>query len=183
MKCNYFVQCEGCCRLIMRFVPQCIMLRSRMASQNTSYMGCLVCMFWSGVVLSNHHEHPPAPSLLLSTGPVDLNMMSKCAPCLASPCQNNGTCISDVTGSYHCTCPFGYKVKELKVFSFQLFSLFLYMHTPFPQFIVRSLSELCISLQECTEKAYIINLPEPAQYIGSSSAHACTMLKQSMQKG
>lgn len=46
------------------------------------------------------------------TGPVDLNMMSKCAPCLANPCQNNGTCVSDVTGSYHCTCPFGYKVKD-----------------------------------------------------------------------
>lgn len=39
-------------------------------------------------------------------------MMSKCAPCLSNPCQNNGTCVSDVTGSYHCTCPFGYKVKD-----------------------------------------------------------------------
>lgn len=46
------------------------------------------------------------------SGPADLNLMSKCAPCLAAPCQNNGTCVSDVTGSYHCTCPFGYKVSE-----------------------------------------------------------------------
>uniref|UniRef100_A0A8C1Z2X8 Slit homolog 3 (Drosophila) n=1 Tax=Cyprinus carpio TaxID=7962 RepID=A0A8C1Z2X8_CYPCA len=62
---------------------------------------------------------PPdmADRLLLTTplsqfqckGPVDLNLMSKCAPCLTSPCQNNGTCVSDITGSYHCTCPFGYK--------------------------------------------------------------------------
>ncbi len=46
------------------------------------------------------------------SGPADLNLMSKCAPCLATPCQNNGTCVSDVTGSYHCTCPFGFKVSE-----------------------------------------------------------------------
>jgi len=46
------------------------------------------------------------------SGPADLNLMSKCAPCLAAPCQNNGTCVSDATGSYHCTCPFGYKVSE-----------------------------------------------------------------------
>ncbi|TRY65093.1 hypothetical protein DNTS_026850 [Danionella cerebrum] len=62
---------------------------------------------------------PPdmADRLLLTTplnrfqckGPADLNLMSKCAPCLSSPCQNNGTCVSDVTGSYHCTCPFGFK--------------------------------------------------------------------------
>lgn len=50
--------------------------------------------------------------VLCLSGPVDLNLMSKCAPCLTSPCQNNGTCVSDITGSYHCTCPFGYKVSE-----------------------------------------------------------------------
>ncbi|XP_053487014.1 slit homolog 3 protein [Ictalurus furcatus] len=68
---------------------------------------------------------PPdmADRLLLTTplnrfqcnGPVDLNMMSKCAPCLANPCQNNGTCVSDVTGSYHCTCPFGYKGRNCEI--------------------------------------------------------------------
>ncbi|GAA6099215.1 slit homolog 3 protein [Tachysurus ichikawai] len=42
-------------------------------------------------------------------------MMSKCAPCRANPCQNNGTCISDVTGSYHCTCPFGYKGRNCEI--------------------------------------------------------------------
>uniref|UniRef100_A0AAR2IM47 Slit homolog 3 (Drosophila) n=1 Tax=Pygocentrus nattereri TaxID=42514 RepID=A0AAR2IM47_PYGNA len=68
---------------------------------------------------------PPdmADRLLLTTplnrfqckGPVDLNLMSKCAPCLAGPCQNNGTCVSDVTGSYHCTCPFGYKGRNCEI--------------------------------------------------------------------
>uniref|UniRef100_A0A673YMW5 Slit homolog 3 (Drosophila) n=1 Tax=Salmo trutta TaxID=8032 RepID=A0A673YMW5_SALTR len=37
-----------------------------------------------------------------------------CAPCLAGPCLNNGTCASNVSGSYHCTCPFGYKVSGFK---------------------------------------------------------------------
>ncbi|TMS17671.1 Slit-like protein 3 protein [Larimichthys crocea] len=64
---------------------------------------------------------PPdmADRLLLTTplnkfqckGPVDISLMSKCAPCLAAPCQNNGTCVSDATGSYHCTCPYGFKVR------------------------------------------------------------------------
>ncbi|XP_048031891.1 slit homolog 3 protein isoform X1 [Megalobrama amblycephala] len=68
---------------------------------------------------------PPdmADRLLLTTplnrfqckGPADLNLMSKCAPCLAAPCQNNGTCVSDVTGSYHCTCPFGYKGRNCEI--------------------------------------------------------------------
>uniref|UniRef100_A0A673MMG0 Slit homolog 3 protein-like n=1 Tax=Sinocyclocheilus rhinocerous TaxID=307959 RepID=A0A673MMG0_9TELE len=68
---------------------------------------------------------PPdmADRLLLTTplsqfqckGPADLNLMSKCTPCLATPCQNNGTCVSDVTGSYHCTCPFGYKGRNCEI--------------------------------------------------------------------
>uniref|UniRef100_A0A672MTV2 Slit homolog 3 protein-like n=1 Tax=Sinocyclocheilus grahami TaxID=75366 RepID=A0A672MTV2_SINGR len=68
---------------------------------------------------------PPgmADRLLLTTplsqfqckGPADLNLMSKCAPCRASPCQNNGTCVSDVMGSYHCTCPFGYKGRNCEI--------------------------------------------------------------------
>lgn len=58
----------------------------------------------------------PYPSLFLISvsGPVDISLMSKCAPCLAAPCQNNGTCVSDATGSYHCTCPFGFKVRHNK---------------------------------------------------------------------
>uniref|UniRef100_A0A8C1GPI8 Slit homolog 3 (Drosophila) n=1 Tax=Cyprinus carpio TaxID=7962 RepID=A0A8C1GPI8_CYPCA len=68
---------------------------------------------------------PPdmADRLLLTTplsqfqckGPADLNLMSKCAPCLVTPCQNNGTCVSDVTGSYRCTCPFGYKGRNCEI--------------------------------------------------------------------
>ncbi|CAG5989155.1 unnamed protein product [Menidia menidia] len=48
---------------------------------------------------------PPdmADRLLLTTplnkfqckGPADISLMSKCAPCLAAPCQNNGTCGQD----------------------------------------------------------------------------------------
>lgn len=49
--------------------------------------------------------------LLSFSGPVDISLMSKCAPCLAAPCQNNGTCVSEATGSYHCTCPYGFKVR------------------------------------------------------------------------
>ncbi|XP_036403919.1 slit homolog 3 protein [Megalops cyprinoides] len=68
---------------------------------------------------------PPdmADRLLLTTplnrfqckGPVDLSLMSKCAPCLANPCQNNGTCVSDVSGTYQCTCPFGYKGRNCEI--------------------------------------------------------------------
>lgn len=95
--------------------------------------------------------------LFCPTGPVDLNMMSKCAPCLANPCQNNGTCVSDVTGSYHCTCPFGYKVKDCFVLTHT------HTHTtntcaihsypvvhPHLEVIIHCLFELCISLKECT---------------------------------
>uniref|UniRef100_A0A673YMP2 Slit homolog 3 (Drosophila) n=1 Tax=Salmo trutta TaxID=8032 RepID=A0A673YMP2_SALTR len=46
---------------------------------------------------------------------LDLNLMSKCAPCLAGPCLNNGTCASNVSGSYHCTCPFGYKGQNCEI--------------------------------------------------------------------
>uniref|UniRef100_A0A665WBT0 Slit homolog 3 (Drosophila) n=1 Tax=Echeneis naucrates TaxID=173247 RepID=A0A665WBT0_ECHNA len=68
---------------------------------------------------------PPdmADRLLLTTplnrfqckGPVDISLMSKCAPCLAAPCQNNGTCVSDTTGSYHCTCPYGFKGQNCQI--------------------------------------------------------------------
>ncbi|KAK0147672.1 Slit 3 protein [Merluccius polli] len=68
---------------------------------------------------------PPdmADRLLLTTplnrfqckGPVDISLTSKCAPCLATPCHNNGTCVADATGSYHCTCPFGFKGQNCEV--------------------------------------------------------------------
>ncbi|XP_054453144.1 slit homolog 3 protein [Anoplopoma fimbria] len=68
---------------------------------------------------------PPdmADRLLLTTplnrflckGPVDISLMSKCAPCLAAPCQNNGTCVSDMTGSYHCSCPYGFKGQNCEI--------------------------------------------------------------------
>uniref|UniRef100_M4ANP0 Slit homolog 3 (Drosophila) n=1 Tax=Xiphophorus maculatus TaxID=8083 RepID=M4ANP0_XIPMA len=64
-----------------------------------------------------------ADRLLLTTplnrfqckGPVDISLMSKCAPCLSAPCRNNGTCVSGAAGSYRCTCPFGFKGQDCEV--------------------------------------------------------------------
>ncbi|CAG08296.1 unnamed protein product [Tetraodon nigroviridis] len=68
---------------------------------------------------------PPemADRLLLTTplnkfqckGPTDLSLLSKCAPCLGAPCQNNGTCVSDATGSYLCMCPYGFKGQNCEI--------------------------------------------------------------------
>ncbi|XP_061580842.1 slit homolog 3 protein isoform X2 [Cololabis saira] len=68
---------------------------------------------------------PPdmADRLLLTTplnkfqckGPVDISLLSKCAPCLAGPCRNNGTCVSEAAGSYHCTCPNGFKGQNCEI--------------------------------------------------------------------
>lgn len=55
---------------------------------------------------------PLCPILRFCLGPADISLMSKCAPCLGAPCQNNGTCVSDATGSYRCTCPYGFKVRH-----------------------------------------------------------------------
>uniref|UniRef100_H2L3S9 Slit homolog 3 (Drosophila) n=1 Tax=Oryzias latipes TaxID=8090 RepID=H2L3S9_ORYLA len=64
-----------------------------------------------------------ADRLLLTTplnrfqckGPVDINLATKCAPCLAAPCQNNGTCVSDAAGSYRCNCPYGFKGQDCEI--------------------------------------------------------------------
>ncbi|XP_006115817.1 slit homolog 3 protein [Pelodiscus sinensis] len=45
-------------------------------------------------------------------GPVDVNIVSKCNPCLSSPCKNNGTCNNDPVEFYRCTCPFGFKGRD-----------------------------------------------------------------------
>ena len=44
-------------------------------------------------------------------GPVDINIVAKCNACLSDPCKNNGTCSQDPVELYHCTCPYGYKVR------------------------------------------------------------------------
>uniref|UniRef100_A0A8C5IZE4 Slit guidance ligand 3 n=1 Tax=Junco hyemalis TaxID=40217 RepID=A0A8C5IZE4_JUNHY len=49
------------------------------------------------------------------TEPVDLSVVSKCNPCLSSPCKNNGTCSSDPVELFQCTCPFGFKGRDCSV--------------------------------------------------------------------
>uniref|UniRef100_A0A8C3NKF6 Slit guidance ligand 2 n=1 Tax=Geospiza parvula TaxID=87175 RepID=A0A8C3NKF6_GEOPR len=59
-----------------------------------------------------------ADKLLLTTpskkftcqGPVDVNILAKCNPCLSNPCKNDGTCNNDPVDFYRCTCPYGFKV-------------------------------------------------------------------------
>lgn len=48
----------------------------------------------------------------LPSGPVDINIVAKCDPCLSSPCKNNGTCSRDPAELYRCACPYGYKVRR-----------------------------------------------------------------------
>ncbi|XP_025917125.1 slit homolog 3 protein [Apteryx rowi] len=66
---------------------------------------------------------PMADRLLLTTPthhfqckePVDINVVSKCNPCLSNPCKNNGTCSNDPVEFYQCTCPFGFKGRDCSV--------------------------------------------------------------------
>ncbi|XP_029114808.1 slit homolog 2 protein isoform X3 [Scleropages formosus] len=48
-------------------------------------------------------------------GPVDVNILAKCNPCLSSPCQNDGTCNNDPVDFYRCTCPYGFKGQDCDV--------------------------------------------------------------------
>lgn len=43
-------------------------------------------------------------------GPIDINILAKCNPCLSNPCKNDGTCKNDPVDFYRCTCPYGFKV-------------------------------------------------------------------------
>ncbi|XP_073503059.1 slit homolog 2 protein isoform X3 [Phyllobates terribilis] len=61
-----------------------------------------------------------ADKLLLTTpskkftchGPVDVNILSKCNPCLSNPCKNDATCKNDQVDFYRCTCPYGFKGQD-----------------------------------------------------------------------
>ncbi|KAJ8335077.1 hypothetical protein SKAU_G00407160 [Synaphobranchus kaupii] len=48
-------------------------------------------------------------------GPVDVNILSKCNPCLSNPCKNDGTCNNDPVDFYRCTCPYGFKGQDCDV--------------------------------------------------------------------
>ncbi|XP_071412817.1 slit homolog 2 protein isoform X2 [Pithys albifrons albifrons] len=64
-----------------------------------------------------------ADKLLLTTpskkftcqGPVDVNILAKCNPCLSNPCKNDGTCNSDPVDFYRCTCPYGFKGQDCDI--------------------------------------------------------------------
>ncbi|XP_037388904.1 slit homolog 1a isoform X1 [Pygocentrus nattereri] len=42
-------------------------------------------------------------------GDIDPAILAKCHPCLSSPCLNHGTCQTDATELYKCTCTEGFK--------------------------------------------------------------------------
>ncbi|RXM30877.1 Slit-like 2 protein [Acipenser ruthenus] len=48
-------------------------------------------------------------------GPVDINILAKCNPCMSNPCKNDGTCTNDPVDFYRCTCPYGFKGKDCDV--------------------------------------------------------------------
>uniref|UniRef100_A0A3B3QIX4 Slit homolog 2 (Drosophila) n=1 Tax=Paramormyrops kingsleyae TaxID=1676925 RepID=A0A3B3QIX4_9TELE len=48
-------------------------------------------------------------------GPVDVNILAKCNPCLSNPCKNDGTCHNDPVDFYRCTCPYGFKGQDCDV--------------------------------------------------------------------
>ncbi|KAG8591550.1 hypothetical protein GDO81_000215 [Engystomops pustulosus] len=64
-----------------------------------------------------------ADKLLLTTpskkftchGPVDVNILAKCNPCLSNPCKNEGTCKNDPVDFYRCTCPYGFKGQDCDI--------------------------------------------------------------------
>ncbi|XDB61699.1 hypothetical protein AB1E18_015057 [Capra hircus] len=66
---------------------------------------------------------PMADRLLLTTpthrfqckGPVDINIVAKCDPCLSSPCKNNGSCSQDPVERHRCACPHGYQGRDCTV--------------------------------------------------------------------
>ncbi|KAM9061341.1 slit homolog 2 protein-like [Sarcophilus harrisii] len=72
-----------------------------------------------GIARCSSPEHM-ADRLLLTTpthrfqckGAVDISIAAKCNPCLSSPCKNNGTCSTDPTEVYRCSCPYGYKGRD-----------------------------------------------------------------------
>ncbi|KAL4843254.1 hypothetical protein H8958_008198 [Nasalis larvatus] len=57
----------------------------------------------------------PGPCGFLIPGPVDVNILAKCNPCLSNPCKNDGTCNSDPVDFYRCTCPYGFKGQDCDV--------------------------------------------------------------------
>lgn len=63
-----------------------------------------------GVAVSLLGARPPTPCALPS-GPVDINIVAKCDPCLSSPCKNNGSCSQDPVERHRCACPHGYQVR------------------------------------------------------------------------
>ncbi|XP_071982122.1 slit homolog 2 protein isoform X1 [Engystomops pustulosus] len=57
----------------------------------------------------------PGPCGFLVPGPVDVNILAKCNPCLSNPCKNEGTCKNDPVDFYRCTCPYGFKGQDCDI--------------------------------------------------------------------
>ncbi|KAM4781310.1 slit homolog 2 protein isoform 14-T14 [Cyanocitta cristata] len=57
----------------------------------------------------------PGPCGFLIPGPVDVNILAKCNPCLSNPCKNDGTCNNDPVDFYRCTCPYGFKGQDCDI--------------------------------------------------------------------
>uniref|UniRef100_A0A8C0R8Y5 Slit homolog 2 protein n=1 Tax=Canis lupus dingo TaxID=286419 RepID=A0A8C0R8Y5_CANLU len=108
-----------------------VLLFSRAIGANPLYCDCN--MQWLSDWVKSEYKEPGiarcagpgemADKLLLTTpskkftcqGPVDINILAKCNPCLSNPCKNDGTCNNDPVDFYRCTCPYGFKGQDCDV--------------------------------------------------------------------
>ena len=52
------------------------------------------------------------PSQFVCSEPLPKEILSKCNPCVNSPCKNNATCVQGAKRSYDCKCTVGYYGKN-----------------------------------------------------------------------
>uniref|UniRef100_A0A8C4UHE8 Slit homolog 2 protein n=1 Tax=Falco tinnunculus TaxID=100819 RepID=A0A8C4UHE8_FALTI len=111
--------------------PFCLSVFHRAIGANPLYCDCN--MQWLSDWVKSEYKEPGiarcagpgemADKLLLTTpskkftcqGPVDVNILAKCNPCLSNPCKNDGTCNNDPVDFYRCTCPYGFKGQDCDI--------------------------------------------------------------------